>query len=334
MFKLRDLACRMTAESPPEEGRGQWGRRALKSGVLLVLAASLFWTQSQQGYAQSGSIRSNQGAQIGGQPNRPAPLAPLSQPSAEPFPAALEDGLQGELDGLLSPEGLTGTLKVFILLTVLSLAPSILIMTTSFIRFVVVLGLLRQALGTQQLPPNQVVVSLCLFLTLAVMSPVWKQSYDQGIKPYTDPAPGQPIPRLEVVIQRTLAPIRRFMENQIEGTGNSDAVWLFVDYQQPLPGSPASQSYKRPETYDDISLSVLLPAFMVSELKTAFVIGFQLYLPFLIIDMVISSVLISMGMMMLPPVLISLPFKLLLFVMIDGWTLTIGMLLASVTGFS
>jgi flagellar biosynthetic protein FliP len=166
------------------------------------------------------------------------------------------------------------------------------------------------------------------------MSPVWRQSYEQGIKPYTDPAPGQPVPGLQTVLERTMAPIRKFMENQIEGTGNSDAVWLFVDYQQPLPGTPAARTYKRPETYDEVSLSVLLPAFMVSELKTAFIIGFQLYLPFLIIDMVISSVLISMGMMMLPPVLISLPFKLLLFVMIDGWALTVGMLLSSVAGFN
>jgi len=305
--------------------------RVLKPVLLLLAAGSLFWPGPQTGYAQSGNIRSNQATQISGGTQRPQPLA---EPTGTPFPADLENGLQGELDGLLSPQGLASTLKVFVLLTVLSLAPSILIMTTSFIRFVVVLGLLRQALGTQQLPPNPVVVSLCLFLTLAVMSPVWKQSYEQGIKPYTDPAPGQPVPGLETVLERTLAPIRKFMENQIEGTGNSDAVWLFIEFQQPLPGTPAAQNYKRPETYDEVSLSVLLPAFMLSELKTAFIIGFQLYLPFLVIDMVISSVLISMGMMMLPPVLISLPFKLLLFVMIDGWALTVGMLLSSVAGFN
>jgi len=330
MFKLHEFRARCVAPVINAH-RGPMAVRVLKPVLLLLAIGSLFWAGPESGYAQSGTTRSNQGTQISGGPQRPGPLP---EPTGTPFPAQLENGLQGELDGLLSPEGLTSTLKVFVLLTVLSLAPSILIMTTSFIRFVVVLGLLRQALGTQQLPPNQVVVSLCLFLTLAVMSPVWRQSYEQGIKPYTDPAPGQPVPGLQTVLERTMAPIRKFMENQIEGTGNSDAVWLFVDYQQPLPGTPAARTYKRPETYDEVSLSVLLPAFMVSELKTAFIIGFQLYLPFLIIDMVISSVLISMGMMMLPPVLISLPFKLLLFVMIDGWALTVGMLLSSVAGFN
>ncbi|MEO1999825.1 MAG: hypothetical protein ABGZ17_31660, partial [Planctomycetaceae bacterium] len=179
MFKLHDSAS-MNMASSTRVGRGPVGFRALKAVLILVVTASAFWTQPDSGYAQSGSIRSNQGTQISGESRRPAPL---SKPTGNPFPVELGDGLQGELDGLLSPEGLTGTLKIFILLTVLSLAPSILIMTTSFIRFVVVLGLLRQALGTQQLPPNQVVVSLCLFLTLAVMSPVWKQSYEEGIKP-------------------------------------------------------------------------------------------------------------------------------------------------------
>src|SRR5690606_2987903 len=182
------------------------------------------------------------------------------------------------------------------------------------------------ALGTQQLPPNQVLVSLCLFLTLLVMGPVWQESYDSGIRPYVSPAPGEGTLSLQEAFSRGTLPLRRFMADQIEATGNSEAVWLFLRYQQ-VASSP---SQAEPSTYEEVPLSVLLPAYMLSELKTAFVIGFQIYLPFLVIDLVVSTVLISMGMMMLPPVLVSLPFKLLLFVLIDGWFLTVGMLLESV----
>lgn len=238
-----------------------------------------------------------------------------------------------DVDHMLSPGGVTSTLKLMLLFTVLSLAPSILIMSTCFIRFVIVLGLLRQALGTQQLPPNQVLVSLSLFLTFLVMAPVWRRAYDEGIRPYTQPEPGQSTPSLQTAFQNTLRPLRNFMGDQIENTGNSDAVWLFLDFQRPRPDSEAARQYHAPQSYNDVPLSVLLPAYMLSELKTAFIIGFQIYLPFLIIDMVVASVLTSMGMMMLPPVLISLPFKLLLFVLIDGWFLTVGMLLESVHPF-
>jgi len=251
--------------------------------------------------------------------------------AAEPFPDAPNSTpLNLDVDQMMSPEGLSSTLKIMLLLTVLSLAPSILIMTTCFIRFIIVLGLLRQALGTQQLPPNQVIISLCLFLTFMVMAPVWQQSYEGGIRPYTSPQAGEEQPNLQTALQNSAAPLRGFMSDQIEMTGNSDAIWMFLEFQQPSPDSPAGQNYKPPDSYNDVSFSVLLPAYMLSELKTAFVIGFQIYLPFLIIDMVVASVLISMGMMMLPPVLISLPFKLLLFVLIDGWYLTVGMLLESV----
>jgi len=273
--------------------------------------------------------------------NRDAPgtVTPLTADNANvPRPAAAAQPVPGgqpalpvDVDKVLSPGGLTSTLKVMLLLTVLSLAPSILIMTTCFIRFVIVLGLLRQALGTQQLPPNQVIVSLCLFLTFMVMSPVWHKAYETGIKPYSD---GRQ-PSLEVAFEQTARPLRRFMSDQIEAGGNSDAVWMFLDFQQAGGEDRASAIFRDPDnpTYDELPLPVLLPAFMLSELKTAFVIGFQIYLPFLVIDMVVSSVLISMGMMMLPPVLISLPFKLLLFVMVDGWALTVGMLLQTVRPF-
>ncbi|MAT16744.1 MAG: flagellar biosynthetic protein FliP [Planctomyces sp.] len=245
-----------------------------------------------------------------------------SLPNAPQAPPLLD------VDQMLSPGGFSSTLKVMLLLTVISLAPSILIMTTSFIRFVIVFGLLRQALGTQQLPPNQVIIALCMFMTFLVMAPVWEQAYNEGIKPYSDPQPGQAPISLEEAYTRAAAPIRGFMIDQIEYTDNGDTVLQLWEYQHPVKsdGVPPTP----PETYEDVSLSILLPAYMLSELKTAFVIGFQVYLPFLIIDMVIATILISMGMMMLPPVLISLPFKLLLFVLIDGWSLTVGMLLEGV----
>src|SRR5580693_3802468 len=271
-------------------------------------------------------------------PQRPLPAAdrgaglaqgeavdrPLVGPKFETQPAAKQSGLPVDVEQMLSPSGLSSTLKIMLLLTVISLAPSILIMTTCFMRFVIVFGLLRQAMGTQQLPPNQVLISLSLFLTFLVMSPVWTQAYEEGIRPYTSPAAGQEPISLEQAYHRTARPLRRFMIEQIQRTDNADSVLTFLEFQHPNENAPA------PEKLEDVDTVVLLPAFMVSELKTAFVIGFQIYLPFLVIDMVIATVLISMGMMMLPPVLISLPFKLLLFVLIDGWALTVGMLLESV----
>jgi flagellar biosynthetic protein FliP len=256
-------------------------------------------------------------SQMGNSPLLNNPLEDRLQPGSS-------GGTAIDVDQMLSPNGLSSTLKIMLLLTVISLAPSILIMTTCFMRFVIVFGLLRQALGTQQLPPNQVMISLSLFLTFLVMSPVWKQAYDEGIRPYTNPAAGQESITLDEAFHLTVGPVRRFMIEQIQRTGNTDSVLTFLEFQHPNENTPA------PEKLEDVDSVVLLPAFMVSELKTAFVIGFQIYLPFLVIDMVIATVLISMGMMMLPPVLISLPFKLLLFVLIDGWALTVGMLLESV----
>lgn len=232
----------------------------------------------------------------------------------------LPGGLAGGPEEWTSPQGLSSALQVMLLLTVISLAPAILLMTTSFVRIIVVLGLLRQALGTQQLPPSQVITSMTLFLTLLLMTPVWKQVYDDGIAPYT-----QRKISLDEAWQNGVKPVRRFMSEQIERTNNTADVWLFYRYM-PV-GTP------EPSTYEDVPLQVLLPAFMLSELKTAFLIGFQIYLPFLVLDIVIASVTISMGMMMLPPVLISLPFKLLLFVLVDGWHLVVEMLLQSFQPF-
>jgi flagellar biosynthetic protein FliP len=233
---------------------------------------------------------------------------------------------------LVAPGGLSSTINLMVVLTVLSLAPSILIMTTCFIRFIIVMSLLRQALGTQQLPPNQVLITLCLFLTFMVMAPVWQQSYDQGIKPYTTPEPDQPPPTVAQTFDNTVRPVRNFMQRQIEQAGNTDTVWMFLEYQHPEIATDEGERRALPTSWDEVSLPTLLSAYMLSELKVAFIIGFQIFLPFLVIDMVVSTVLMSMGMMMLPPTLISFPFKLLLFVLIDGWARIVGMMLASVQG--
>ncbi len=233
-----------------------------------------------------------------------------------------------------SPEGLSSTLQIMILLTVISLAPAVLLMTTSFIRILVVLGLLRQALGTQQLPPSQVITSIALFMTVLIMTPVWSDVYDQAIKPYTEKEIN-----LEQAWDRGTIPVRRFMAEQIIRTDNHDDVYLFLKY---MPSEIDEETGELPEYvfFDQegderiVPLQALLPAYMLSELKTAFLIGFQVYLPFVILDIVVASVTISMGMLMLPPVLISLPFKLLLFVLVDGWRLVVEMLLESFHLFS
>jgi len=252
------------------------------------------------------------------------PLPP--EPPLNPF-AEIDNGassfLSGGPDVWTSPEGLSSALQIMLLLTVLSLAPAVLMMTTCFIRIVIVLGLLRQALGTQQLPPTQVITSIALFMTLLIMTPVWKQVYDDAIKPYTDPTVEM---SLEDAWTNAITPIRQFMIIQIKDKDNLADIELFYEH---LP----IDEQEWPEYEEDIPLQVLLPAFMLGELKTAFLIGFQIYLPFLILDVVVASVTISMGMMMLPPVLISLPFKLLLFVLVDGWRLVIGMLLDSFSTF-
>jgi flagellar biosynthetic protein FliP len=251
-----------------------------------------------------------------------ATAAPSSPPSPI-LPDPIAEALRGGPEAWTSPQKLSSTLQVMLLLTVLSLAPAILLMTTSFVRIVVVLGLLRQALGTQQLPPSQVMTTLALFMTMLVMGPTWTEIYSKSIQPYsrgeiTDP---------ETAWNAGVVPLKRFMSRQIDAAGNSDDVWLFYEY---LPAN--QRSTKPPDVYEDVPLVALLPAFMLSELKVAFLIGFQIYLPFLILDLVVSSVTISMGMMMLPPVMISLPLKLLLFVLVDGWTLVVGMLLESFGG--
>ncbi len=213
---------------------------------------------------------------------------------------------------------LSGGLAIVALLTVLSLAPAVLIMCTSFTRIVVVLSLLRQAIGTQALPPSQVIVGLSLFLTLLVMSPVLTQINDRALQPLQAGTISQ-----ARAWEEAKAPLRGFMFDQIDYSDNWDSVYMMMEYRGQDTSSPEEL------TRADVDLLTLVPAFVVSELKIAFLMGFRLYLPFLVIDMVVSSVLISMGMMMLPPVFISLPFKLLLFVLVDGWRLVAGSLLNS-----
>ncbi|HVT88381.1 MAG TPA: flagellar type III secretion system pore protein FliP [Tepidisphaeraceae bacterium] len=235
--------------------------------------------------------------------NEVLPNSPSNAPKAAAQP--LVNTAAQKLPDLSTRENFSAAMQIIILLTVLSLAPAILIMMTSFTRIIIVLSLLRQALGTQQLPPNQVLIGLALFMTFIVMGPTWQQINDEALQPYMDAKIDQ-----KTALAYATIPVREFMSGQIRKNGNDNDIYLFTDYL-----------HQKITDYKDVGTMQLIPAFMLSELKTAFLMGFKVYLPFLIVDMVISSVLISMGMMMLPPVLISLPFKLLLFVLVDGWHL-------------
>jgi flagellar biosynthetic protein FliP len=234
-------------------------------------------------------------------------LIPTMSVEAQPAPLPR---IALSLDDTQAPADIGVSLQIVLLLTVLTLAPSILIMTTAFARIVVVLSLLRQALGTQQLPPNQVIIGLAMFLTFFVMAPVWQHIYSHALQPYLAREIGQ-----EEGFQRALEPMRAFMMKQ---TRERDLA-LFLNLAQ----------QEQPHTRDDVPTLVLIPSFIISELKTAFQIGFLLYVPFLVLDMVVASGLISMGMMMLPPVVISMPLKLMLFVLVDGWYLVVGSLVRS-----
>jgi len=209
-----------------------------------------------------------------------------------------------------NPSEVVNTVKIILMMTVLTLAPAILIMMTGFTRLIVVLSFLRQALGTAQMPPNQILVGLALFLTFFIMRPAFEEVNQNALQPFLANKVNQ-----EQAMDAALVPLRRFMFNQ---TRDAD-LGLFVKLSK----------IETPKTRQDVPTTVLVPAFIISELKTAFQIGFIIYLPFLVIDMVIASVLMAMGMMMLPPVVISLPFKIMLFVLVDGWTLLIGSMVKS-----
>jgi flagellar biosynthetic protein FliP len=230
-----------------------------------------------------------------------------------PFAEAISlPSIQLGMDDVEDPEIVSSALQILFLLTILTLAPSILILTTSFARIIIVLSFLRQAMGTQQTPPTQILIGLGLFLTLFVMGPTWTEINEKALQPFLNEEISQ-----TDALKKAEMPLKEFMLRQTREKDLS----LFIEI-----------SGENPTTNEDIDIRSLIPAFIISELKTAFQIGFLIYIPFLILDMVVASILLSMGMMMLPPVLISLPFKLMLFVMVDGWYLTVGSLMRSFGG--
>ena len=209
-----------------------------------------------------------------------------------------------------SPQDVATSLQVIILLTILTLAPAILIMTTSFTRIIIVLAFIRQALGTQQTPPNQILLGMALFLTFFVMEPVWSDVYKNAFTPFMDNRVSQ-----AQALQRSAIPMKKFMQTYVR----EKDLALFIRIAK----------IERPRSIDEVPFHVIVPAFIISELKSAFQIGFLIYVPFLVVDLVVASVLMSMGMMMLPPIMISLPLKLMLFVLVDGWNLIVGSLVES-----
>jgi len=208
------------------------------------------------------------------------------------------------------PAQFVKTINIVIILALLVLAPTLLLMVTSFTRFMIVLGLLRQAMGLQQSPPNQIIISLSLILTIFIMEPYAKASWNNAVKPYMDEKIGY-----EIAIEKGIKPFKEFM---IKNTRESDLALFYRIKKQ-----------ENPKNIDDVSIILLMPSFIVSELRTAFEIGFLIFLPFLVIDIIVASILMSLGMMMLPPVMISLPIKIIFFIIIDGWHLIIGNLAQS-----
>lgn len=237
----------------------------------------------------------------------------LMSSAAKVLPESATSGESGK------NRGLSTVLNIMLLMTVLALAPSLILMTTCFVRILIVLSLLRQAIGTTSLPPPQVTMGLAIFMTILVMAPTGERIYHEAIVPHQH---GQ-VQDYDDLWNRAKQPMRDFMFDQIQASGNWSSLYMILNYRGVDTSKP--EMLKR----GDVDMIALIPAYMLSELKTAFLMGFRVYLPFLVIDMVISTMLISMSMMMLPPVLISLPFKLLLFVMVDGWQLVVGSLMSS-----
>jgi len=214
------------------------------------------------------------------------------------------------MDKANSPEKVSTAIQLLLLLTVLTVTPSIILMTTCFTRVVIVLGFIRQALGTQNMPPTQVILGLALFLSFFIMTPTLDAIRVNALTPYMEQKIGQ-----EEALTRAMAPLRAFMFSQVR--------------EEELTLMTEISGQQEPMNRDGVPTSTLIPAFMLSELKRAFQMGFMIYIPFLVIDMIVASILMSMGMMMLPPVIISMPFKLLLFVLVDGWNLIVGSLIKS-----
>lgn len=321
-------------------------RAGLSRPRIAAIATACLALTALQLHAQDGSSRRMTRA---GAPSQSAvqripaeleeDLPPGLEPKRLPVDVPIDDppraGRGTTADGfspeqLLSPGGLSSTLRLVMLMTVLSIVPSVLMMTTCFARFAIVLGLLRQALGTPQLPPNQLLMALSLFLTFFVMSPVWQRSYNDGIRPYTERAELAESPTLGETFEKSVAPVRRFMSEQIDLAGNSDTVWMLLEYQRSASGATPGEAEPAPSYFEDVPLPVLLSSYLLSELKVGFLIGFRILLPFLVLDLVVAAVLATLGLTTVSSSMVSLPFKLLLFVLIDGWTLTVGMMLASV----
>jgi len=292
--------------------RGRAGLIAMLVAVSLLLSAPAVRGADEKSTAASA-------ASVASTPT--GPTAPTDQTAASgalPGAGTVSPAGAGspfpKIPDVSSRENFSAAMQIVVLLTVLSLAPAILLMMTSFTRIIIVLSLLRQALGTQQLPPNQVLIGLAMFMTFLVMGPTWQRVNDEALRPYMNGEIEQ-----STALARAQVPVREFMIRQIREGDNDEDVDLFSD----AAGLP------RAHKWDEVTTMTLIPAFMLSELKIAFLLGFKIYLPFLIIDMVISTVLISMGMMMLPPVMISMPFKLLLFVLVNGWHLITASLIGS-----
>ncbi|MCL2683775.1 MAG: flagellar type III secretion system pore protein FliP [Synergistaceae bacterium] len=240
-------------------------------------------------------------------------LAALPAAAATPVPNLPElplPSINVAVGSATGPQDVVLTLQIVALITVLSMAPAILLMITSFTRILIVLGFVRSAMGVQQAPPNQVISSLALFLAIFTMTPVWRDIYENALAPYVR----EELPAAEA-FDRTVTPIRKFMLGQVREKELSLMVRLSGDPQ--------------PNNQEEIRTMVLIPAYILSEIKTAFQMGIVIYIPFIVVDMIVASILMSMGMMMLPPSMISLPFKILLFVMADGWNLVIASLVTS-----
>ena len=241
----------------------------------------------------------------------------VAPPSAAPLTESLADQLPAALDGWVQPDRLAYSIQWVVTMTLLGLVPAVLLMTTSYIRISIVLSLLRQAFGAQLLP-MQVTTALAMFCTGLVMWPTWTLVHERAVLPLLQ---GKAPSDWTLLWEEGSQPIREFMVRQIDVNGNGEDVHVFLRHL------PAEQTY--PSSYAQVPFAALLPAFVLSELKTAFLIGFQIYLPFLVIDLVVAAITTSMGMFMLPPAMVSLPLKLLLFVMADGWRLIVEMLLSS-----
>ena len=289
---------------PKQAPHRTWLRRIVIMFALLVSALACGWLSTSL-------------TEAGAAPNPPAPTvvapnAPTPPVATTPTTVSKDGSISVDLGGLTGSDGKKPdqSIIIILLLTVLAVAPALLVMLTSFTRIVIVLSLTRNALGLPAIPPNQVVIGLAIFLSLFVMAPTLSQINDQALQPMLDGKMD-----FSHAYNKAQGPLRDFMLNQTR----SSELNLFI----------GASGEKPPSSREKVALSTLIPAFILSELKTAFIIGFVIFIPFLIIDLVVSSTLMSMGMFMLPPVLVSLPFKLLLFVMVDGWALVVSSLITS-----